>query len=497
VSGMIATVAAYTGDDNDLVAGVRRGDDRAFEELYQRYHARIAAYVRGMVKDHARAEDVTQEVFLSALRRMRQTERAIVFKPWIYEIARNACIDAYRRTSRAEELSYDAEGALSGDDTLRLVSSGPAPDAAVESKQQLDDLCGAFGGLSETHHQILVLRELEGLSYREIGERLGMSRPAVESTLFRARRRLSEEYDELVSGRRCERVQKIIAAAAEGMLGARDRRKLARHVTTCHSCRCHARRMGLDEHLNEPKLSAKLAALLPIPVFLRRGRGDDPSAVAGGHGSGLAAQVSSTLGAAADPVAATWSKAAAALAALTFAGAGAGVAAKNDVPLPGPSDVPIVRALKGGETKAGRATLTSPARAVQALGTDKSGAARGGTASTTTPRGNGAGGGSAATAPRQAGGNGHAAGTGGGAAGTNVPSLPGQHAPEVNVPRLGGSGGGPGAGARPSAPEQPQTTDSPSAPSVQAPTVSLPTEVPSAPEPQVDVQQTVASVTGS
>ena len=91
----------------------------------------------------------------------------------------------------------------------------PAPDAAIESKQRLDDLCGAFGGLSESHHRVLVLRELEGLSYREIGERLGMTRAMVESTLFRARRRLSEEYEELASGRRCARVQSLIAAGGE------------------------------------------------------------------------------------------------------------------------------------------------------------------------------------------------------------------------------------------------------------------------------------------
>src|SRR5689334_5240000 len=164
VSGMTATAGTYAGDDTHLVAAVRRGDDRAFEVLYQRYHARIAAYVRGMVKDHARAEDVTQEVFFSALRRMRDTERPIAFKPWVYEIARNACIDSYRRTSRTDELSYDADGGLGADDHIRLVSPDQGPDAAVESKQKLNDLCGAFGGLSETHHQILVLRELEGLS---------------------------------------------------------------------------------------------------------------------------------------------------------------------------------------------------------------------------------------------------------------------------------------------------------------------------------------------
>ena len=88
----------------------------------------------------------------------------------------------------------------------------PGPDARRESKQQLDDLRGAFGGVSELHHRILVLREFEGLSYGEIGARLGMSRPVVESTLFRARRRLAEEYEELISGRRCERTRGLIDA---------------------------------------------------------------------------------------------------------------------------------------------------------------------------------------------------------------------------------------------------------------------------------------------
>src|ERR671918_48489 len=99
--------------DHMLVAAVRRGDDRAFEALYQRYLRRIHAYVYGMVKDHQRTEDVTQEVFVSALRRMRATERPIAFKPWIYEIAKNACIDAYRRGRHTEEISFDADDRLS------------------------------------------------------------------------------------------------------------------------------------------------------------------------------------------------------------------------------------------------------------------------------------------------------------------------------------------------------------------------------------------------
>src|SRR3982751_4891156 len=111
--------------DERLVAGVRRGDDRAFEQLYSRYQRRISAYVYGMVKDHGRAEDITQDVFISALRRMRETDRAIAFKPWIYEIAKNACIDNFRRSRRAEEVSYDAEDGLAPSDHSRLCASGP------------------------------------------------------------------------------------------------------------------------------------------------------------------------------------------------------------------------------------------------------------------------------------------------------------------------------------------------------------------------------------
>ena len=91
-----------------------------------RYQRRITAYVLGMVKDHGRAEDITQEVFVAALRRMRATERPIAFKPWVYEIARNACIDAYRRGRRGEEISYDADDKLTPADHGRLVAADPS-----------------------------------------------------------------------------------------------------------------------------------------------------------------------------------------------------------------------------------------------------------------------------------------------------------------------------------------------------------------------------------
>jgi RNA polymerase sigma factor (sigma-70 family) len=332
------------------VTAVRAGDDHAFEQLYHRYQRRIGAYIYGMVHDHGRAEDITQDVFMSALRRMRATETPIAFKPWVYEIAKNACIDAFRRSKRAEEISYDADD---GSDRLHLVSKGPTPEAAVDTRMSLDNLRGAFGGLSEAHHQILVMRELEGLSYRQIGERLGMSRPSVESTLFRARRRLSEEYEELVSGERCRRIQSIIAAATGGRAGTRDERKMERHVSHCQPCRRAAFAAGFDLDSLGRKRTAreKIAALLPLPAFLKRrlagNRGSDDGSLTsvGGHGATLA-QLSTAAASYADPVMHGWGKAAAVAATVAIAGVGAGVVGHETGVFGGPRDeraAPVVR----------------------------------------------------------------------------------------------------------------------------------------------------------
>jgi RNA polymerase sigma factor (sigma-70 family) len=330
----VSSTARDEVNDNDLVGRVRRGDDRAFEALFERYRGPVTGYVMGMVKDHARAEDVTQEVFISALRRMRATERPIAFKPWIYEIAKNACIDQYRRSKRGEEVSYDVDGGLCPSDQRRLVAVDSAPDERAHAREQLRDLCGAFGDLSESHHKILVLRELEGRSYREIGEELGMSRPAVESTLFRARRRLTEEYSELVSGRRCERVQAVITATAGGRLGTRDHRRMARHLSYCQPCRRHARVMGVevDVTAERSKLARASAWLFPVPAFLRGRRG-------GASDDSLVSQWSVSLGAHAEPLGSGLAKAAAAAATLAVATFGSGVVSSQSSSAGGKAEV--------------------------------------------------------------------------------------------------------------------------------------------------------------
>jgi RNA polymerase sigma factor (sigma-70 family) len=361
--------------DHDLVQAVRAGDDHAFERIYHRYHRRISAYIFGMVHDHGRAEDLTQEVFVSALRRMRQTDRPIAFKPWIYEIAKNACIDAFRRAKRADEVSIDAEGGLAPADHGKLASISPSLDAAVEGKQQLDDLCGAFGGLSDAHHQILVMRELEGLSYREIGERLDMSRPSVESTLFRARRRLTEEYEDLRTGARCLKIQEIIerAGATAAALGTRDQRRVGSHISHCQPCRKHAVMAGMDAAaLGRRSVRGKLAAFLPLPAVLRKrwfggdGGSSDVAAAHAAHHAPALAQVSMAAAQYGEPSMAGWMKATAVVTAVAIAGLGAG-AADHAVNGAKATDTPAVHAAPASAAKAPAASGSATGGARQTI----------------------------------------------------------------------------------------------------------------------------------
>ncbi len=474
---MYATLAEL--GDRELVEAVRAGEDPAFEELYRRYQPRIAAFVRRKVGDPARAEDIAQDVFFSALRRLRATDAEIDFKPWVFQIATNASIDHWRRTSRAEEISVDADEGMRQSDRVRLTGAA-GPDSVLVDKERFEHLRGAFDELSDMHTRILVMRELEGLSYREISERLDVSRASVESTLFRARRRLESEYADISEGRRCVAMRGVIARISEGVGGKREVGRLARHARRCHVCRRRARELGVDPLPRLSGLASKAAAFLPLPFVLRRG--------GGGHGilSGFApagGQVSAVVA----------ERAAALVAAAAIAGAG-GMAIGGSEVLGGdrePERAPAAEQRKTGSgTEAG--THRSPATRSHSRPSGVAGGsdpARGGPRSgraggNARPDRGGAGaaGGAGAGGSPGAGGDvqNPAAGAGGGD--VRLPSVP-------DVPS-GVGGNAPGA---PSA-EPPKLPDPPSPPRVQVPEAPAPPPVTPPATPRVESAPAVPEV---
>src|SRR4051794_34245276 len=143
--------------DEALVDLVRRGDDAAFEVLYDRYHRGILAFCRHMLGSREESEDAVQQTFLSAYDAMRRSSRHLQARPWLYTIARNRCLSMLR--ARRERPAADGE--------LVVPTEGLAD--TVERRADLRAMLADLLGLPEDQRAALLLAELGDLSHGEIG----------------------------------------------------------------------------------------------------------------------------------------------------------------------------------------------------------------------------------------------------------------------------------------------------------------------------------------
>jgi len=188
-SGDPARYAHSPGADEALVAAFKGGDVRTFDALFTRYGQPIFGYVYRSVGDPALAEDLTQEVFLKAFLHLRRTTADTSFKAWIYRIATTTCIDAHRATARRPLGVYDEEA-------LALLADGAAgnPEQRQLQREQRRAVQQALATLPAHYRQALILRQLQGLAYAEVGEALGISVEAVTSLIHRARQAFRAAY---------------------------------------------------------------------------------------------------------------------------------------------------------------------------------------------------------------------------------------------------------------------------------------------------------------
>jgi RNA polymerase sigma factor (sigma-70 family) len=155
---------------------LRRQAEPAFEQLYRRHAREVYQYALALTANPADAEDVTQTTFLNAFRAFQRGERPSKPHNWLIAIAHNVCRMRWRQAgSRPREVALE---------------EAPEPVATDHERPDLDEVLGALARLTFNQRAALVMRELEGRSYEEIGATLGLSMSAVEALLFRARRRL-------------------------------------------------------------------------------------------------------------------------------------------------------------------------------------------------------------------------------------------------------------------------------------------------------------------
>ena len=164
--------------ERDLVASAKAGDRAAFEELVSQTHRRVYTLAYRLVGDRAEAEDVAQEAYLRMFRGLAGFREEARFETWMYRIVANCAVSALRRRGRFGDIVPDED------------LEGPAPEQTEQQTLDSDELSRALAQLPEGQRVVVILKDVYGLSCREIGDELGVEEGAVKVRLHRARKRL-------------------------------------------------------------------------------------------------------------------------------------------------------------------------------------------------------------------------------------------------------------------------------------------------------------------
>lgn len=254
--------------DAELARRAQRGDKAAFAELFTRYERRIYGYLYRMVGDRAWAEDLAQETFIRAHQKLNRLSPPYDFKSWVYRIAGNLAIDGLRRYRTEVPLpDWDAGEATAPEPADDRSEADPEEEARRAEVRQA--VWRTLHQLQENYRQVLLLREVEGLSYREIADVLGTSLDNVKVTLHRARLAFRDLYGLQVmveEGRWvCSGLDELLSAEVDGELDRATRRRVKAHLKTCPVCQ-----RTRKELLTVSSLLGLLAPVFPPPGLRSR-----------------------------------------------------------------------------------------------------------------------------------------------------------------------------------------------------------------------------------
>jgi RNA polymerase sigma-70 factor (ECF subfamily) len=201
------------------VEAAKRGDREAFRTLFERYHRRAYALAVGVVRNQDDALDVVQDAFIKAHKYLDKFEGNSSFYTWLYRIVMNLAIDHIRKHRRVRPVELDEQrledGGADGDGLLpKLLGSNPG--RALMDKEIRQRIDVALGELSENHRSVLVMRELEGLSYEEMAQAMGCSKGTIMSRLFHARKNMQRRLVDLMDGAKIPDDADLEDAAASG-----------------------------------------------------------------------------------------------------------------------------------------------------------------------------------------------------------------------------------------------------------------------------------------
>jgi RNA polymerase sigma-70 factor (ECF subfamily) len=215
--------------DQQLIHAARNGDREATVALLERYRDSVYRFGMRMCQNAADAEDVLQETLLTAAQKLQGYRGEASFSSWLYAIARSGCFRRYRATRQQAELDVNA-----------IVDPAPRPDEMVFKLRLRAILERALASLASSYREVLLLRDVEGLTAPEVAAALDLSVPAVKSRLHRARAMLRDRIERLVrlqSGTLpppdCPDAVAWLAATLQQELTPQQCAKLETHLAKC------------------------------------------------------------------------------------------------------------------------------------------------------------------------------------------------------------------------------------------------------------------------
>ena len=182
---------ALSREDTVLIRAIQTGDMAAFDELVLKHKDRLFNLVYWFLGDYQDANDCAQETFIKAFKSINRFRFESAFSTWLYRIAINTCKNrikssAYRWKKKTVSLEI-SNGSKNGNPCSEIVNGSPTPAMALEKKERMMWIQKAINSLPEEQNQVVVLRDIQGLSYQDISDITGLNLGTVKSRLARGR----------------------------------------------------------------------------------------------------------------------------------------------------------------------------------------------------------------------------------------------------------------------------------------------------------------------
>ncbi len=202
-----------TTDEKDLVARCREGNDDAWRELVDRFGQKVYAIAYHFTLKREDAEELSQEIFLKLFENLHRYDGGFSLVAWVLSVSRNLCIDRYRRRKREKSFRF-----ISDDAVTALLKSDDDPASMALKKERTQMLFSALAEVPEDLAEILILRDLNGLAYDEIGKALELPEGTVKSRLFRARAEVARKIRERHESKGAPGALASLAITAAGLV---------------------------------------------------------------------------------------------------------------------------------------------------------------------------------------------------------------------------------------------------------------------------------------